>query len=197
MKKIKPKFQSRDFDFPKNAYIGCITVIDKTDRKRHLCLTRIFDNIEILRPYVLFVIDDLLKNESFVTPIYEGFYIKCGFSRYFPLKRAHWENKHEYEIDIFQKFRNDVNIVKYWKMSEVLVTPDGEIDGVEFYSFCISLFRNTANDDIDNYIKNSNHVVDVRAKNAAFYSLFKPVKINWLGYSKRNSGNKIDESLIN
>ncbi len=100
-------------------------------------------------------------------------------------------------MDIFQKFRNDVNIVKYWAMSEVLVTPDGEIDNIEFYSFCISLFKNTSNKDIDNYIKNSNHAVDVRAKNAAFYSLSKPVKINWLGNIKTASENKISENYIN
>ena len=66
-------------------------------------------------------------------------------------------------------------------MSELLVTPDGEIDGVEFFSFCVSLFKNTPSQDIDLYIKNSNHVVDTRAKNGALYEISKPESINWLG----------------
>jgi hypothetical protein len=197
VKKASLRFQSRDFDFPKNAYIGCVAMVDTSNKKRYLCLTRIFDNLEILRPYVLFVIDDLLKSAPYITPIYEGFYIKCRFSRFFPLNRSHWGKNHAFEMDIFQKFRNDVNIVKYWKMSEVLITPDGEIDGVEFYSFCISLFKNTENMDVDTYIKNSNHVVDIRAKNAAFYSLCKPIKINWLGNAKNYIANKISGNYIN
>lgn len=156
-----------------------------------------FDSLEILRPYVLFVIDDLSKSAPYITARYEGFYIKCNFSRHFPLKKSHWRNKRAFEMDIFQKFRNDVNIVKYWKMSEVLVTPDGEIDGVEFYSFCISLFKNTPKKDVNTYIKNSNHVVDIRAKNAAFYTLEKPVKINWLGSKNENVESIVIKKYIN
>ena len=100
-------------------------------------------------------------------------------------------------MDIFQKSRNDVNIVKYWKMSEVLVTPDGEIDDVEFYSFCVSLFKDTTEKDIDLYIKNSNHPVDIRAKYAAFYSLSKPEKINWLGNTKTTPVDRTSKYYIN
>ncbi len=100
-------------------------------------------------------------------------------------------------MDVFQKFRNDVNIIKFWKMSEVLITPDGEIDGVEFYSFCISLFKNTQDRDINTFIKNSGHIVDIRAKNAAFYELDKPVKINWLAGGKKTYSLNIIEDYIN
>lgn len=173
-------FQTREFNFPDNAYVGCIVLKDNTNKKRHICLTRIFTDIEILRTYVLFVVDDLSKENPNKPPVYDGFYIKCKLSRYFPLDKSHWKNRKTFKQNIFENFRNDVNILKYWGLSEILVTPDGEIDNVEFYSFCMSLFKNTDKKVIDALIKNSNHIVDTRAKNAAFYSLSKPVKINWL-----------------
>lgn len=197
MNKIKDKFQSRDFDFPKIVYIGCIYFVDKDGEKRHLCLTRIFDNVEILRPYVIFVIDDLFRNGNSSAPIFDGLYIKCEYSHLFPMKKSYWEDKSQFKMDTIQKFRNDVNILKYWKMSEVLVTPDGEVDGKEFYSFCISLFKNTEKKHLETFIKNSGQSVDIRAKNAAFYSLSKPVKINWLEDIKRVNDNKLDEKYIN
>ena len=197
MKKATFKYQSRDYKFPKTAYIGCVSINDSKNKRHSLCLTRVFEDLYILRRYVLFVIDDLTDSNKEITPIYEGSVIKCNYSRLFPLKRSHWGKRQALEMDLFQKFRNDVNIMKFWKMSEILVTPDGEIDGVEFFSFCISLFKGTPKKDIDLYIKNSNQVVDVRAKNGAFYTLDKPVKINWSGNSKKNTWAKITENYIN
>lgn len=197
MNKVKDKFQSRDFFFPKVVYIGCISVIDRERKKRRMCLTRIFDSIELLRSYVVFVIDDLYKTGNSKVPMFDGYYVKCEYSRLFPLKKAYWKNKGEFEMDIFQKFRNDTNILKYWKMSEVLVTPDGEIDGMEFYSFCISLFKNTPINYLETYIQNSNQSVDIRAKNAAVYSPSKPVKINWLEDIQRVNDKQLSEKYIN
>ena len=196
MKKVKFRFQSKDFNFPKTVYIGCIS-ISNNKKQKSLCLTRVFDSLDILKQYVLFVIDDLSKTSSGITPVYNGYFIKCEYSRLFPLKKNHWGGEPFVDMDIFQKFRNDVNIIKYFKMSEVLVTPDGEIDGVEFYSFCISLFKNTPVKDVDLFIKNSNHIVDVRAKNGAFYSLSKPVKINWQVGGNMIHRMKIIEDFIN
>lgn len=82
-------------------------------------------------------------------------------------------------------------------MSELLVTPDGEIDGVEFFSYCISLFKNTPSEDIDLYIKNTNHVVDIRAKNGALYAINKPVSINWLGRGSKNKLINPPDNYIN
>ena len=197
MKKATFKFQSRDFDFPETLYIGCIDIVDRNNKKQPIFLTRAFDNLEILKQYVLFVIDDLSQSSLGVSPIYKGTYIKCNISHLFPLNKLHWGGKLAIGIDALQKFRNDVNIIKYWKISEVMVTPDGEIGGMEFFSFCVSLFKGTQKADIDLYIKNSSHVVDVRAKNAAFYSLNKPVKVNWLAGRKNNYEVKIIEDYIN
>ena len=197
MKKVRSVYQSKDFDFPKSVYLGCININDKNNKKRFLCLTRVFEDMELLKQYVLFVIDDLSKSSSGITPSYTGKFIKCDFARFFPLKKTHWSGRSSIDMDIFQKFRNDVNIVKYWKMSELLVTPDGEIDGVEFFSFCISLFKNTPSEDIDLYIKNTNHVVDIRAKNGALYAINKPVSINWLGRSSKNKLINPPDNYIN
>jgi len=186
-----------DFRFPTTFYIGCISVSDPANKKHHLCLTRVFTSLEILRRYVLFVIDELKDSENNIAPLYEGSYIKCKFSRLYPLHKYHWRKRHLPEMDIFQKFRNDINIIKYWKMAEVLVTPDGEISDVEFYSFCFSLFKNTPDKDIDLLIKNSNQVVDKRARNAAFYEISKPVKTNWLAGGKKDLGLSVVEEFIN
>jgi hypothetical protein len=190
-------FQTREFVFPKTAFIGCIAFKDNTNKKRYVCLTRIFNDIEILRTYVLFVMEDLFKEDPNKSPVYEGYYVECKLSRYFSLNKTHWTNRGVFKKDIFENFRNDVNILKYWKISEILVTPDGEIDGVEFYSFCMSLFKNANKNVIDTFIKNSNHTVDARAKFAAFYSLSRPEKINWLNNIKVKVAKTFKENYIN
>ena len=82
-------------------------------------------------------------------------------------------------------------------MSEILVTPDEKIDHVEFYSLALSLFKNTPYRDIDLLIKNSDQAVDIKAKNAAIYSLGKPAKVDWLAGSKNIHDIKILEEYIN
>lgn len=141
MKKAIFKFQSKDFEFPKNTYIGCISIKDSNNKKHSLFLTRVFENLDILKRYVLFVIEDLSDSTSEITPLYNGFFIKCNLSRLFPLNKTHWGGKLDINTDILRKFRNDVNIIKFWKMSEVLVTPDGEIDGVEFFRSAFHFLR--------------------------------------------------------
>jgi hypothetical protein len=194
--KPKYKFHSKEFRFPERAYIGLISIEDPEGNKHSVCLTRVFDNFEVLKRYVLFVIDDFSKNSN-TAPSYNGFCIKADFSRLIPLKKQHWVEKKQINTNIFTKSRNDVNIIKYWKMSEIIVTPDGEIDNVEFFSFCFSLFKKTPSEDVDLIIRNSNHQVDMRAKNAAFYTLNKPVKINWVAGIKKSHEIKIIENYIN
>ena len=194
--KPKYKFQSKDFQFPEVAYIGFINIEDPEGKKNSVCLTRVFDNFEVLKRYVLFVLDDFSKNSD-TAPSYNGFYIKVNFNRLIPLKKQHWVGKKPIYPNIFNGSRNDLNIIKYWKMSEIIITPDGEIDNVEFFSLCFSLFKKTPSENVDLFIRNSNHKVDIRAKNAAFYTLNKPVKINWVAGIRKSHELKILENYIN
>ena len=194
--KHKDAFRSKDFRFPESAYIGFINIDDPEGVKHNVSLTRVFDNLDVLKRYVLFVIDDFSKNSN-TTPSYNGFYIKADFNRLIPLKKKYWIEKKQIDSNIFSKSKNDINIIKYWKMSEIIVTPDGEIDSVEFFSFCFSIYKNTPANDIELFIRNSNHNVDIRAKNAAFYTLNKPVKINWIAGTKKSREIHIIENYIN
>ena len=197
MKKIEQQFQSRDYRFPKIAYIGFVSVKVNDKRVYKVCLSRLFDNFEILKRYVLFVISEFSKSNDDFTLTYDGYFIKATFDRLFPLKKSHW-NARSVEIpDFHQRSKNDINIIKYWKMSEILVTPDEKIDHVEFYSLALSLFKNTSYRDIDLLIKNSDQAVDIKAKNAAIYSLGKPAKVDWLAGSKNIHDIKILEEYIN
>jgi len=194
----KPKsvFQSKEFQFPESAYVGFIDVEDPGGVKHSVSLARVFDNLEVLKRYVLFVLDDF-SNNSDTAPSYNGFFIKADFNRLIPLMKNYWIGKKTMSPNVFNKSKNDINIIKYWKMSEIIITPDGEIDNVEFFSFCFSLFKKTPAQDVDLLIRNSNHKVDIRAKNAAFYTLNKPVKINWIAGTKKSQEIKIIENYIN
>jgi len=75
-------------------------------------------------------------------------------------------------------------------MSEILITPDGQIDGAEYFSLCTAFFKNTPSCDVDLYMRNSNLAVDTSAKNAAYYTIDKPVKINWLEKRGVQTGEK-------
>lgn len=195
--KNKVQFQTKNFNFPESAYIACITLIDSTGHKHNACLTRVFENLDILKRYVLFVINDLTKSNAGFDFSYKGHLIKIKKDRFFPLQKSHWQKKKKDFNLLSAQYRNDVNIIKYWEMSELLVTPDGETNGLEFFSFCFSLFKNTQKSEIDFLIKNSEQSVDTRAKNAAFYILEKPVKINWLEGDQKTIVNRWVENYTN
>ena len=191
------QFQSKDFNFPKFVYVGCISIVDSAGHSHNACLTRVFDNLDILKRYALFVINDLSKSIEGIGFTYQGFLIKAKFNRLFSLNKTHWKQKSADHPLNAQNFRNDVNIIKYWEMSELLVTPDGESDGVEFFSFCVSLFKDTPDTEIDLFIKNSDHSVDTRATNAALYTLEKPEKIDWLENSHKFIAGNWEGNYIN
>lgn len=125
-----------------------------------------------------------IKRSGMVDCSFEGYYLKADFNRLFPLKKEYWNNKRKIELNFMQDYKNDEKLIKYWKMSEILVSPDGQINGTDYFSFGIPLFKNTPSKDVELYIKNLNLVVDTQAKHAAFYSLGKPIKTSWLEHHK-------------
>ena len=137
MGKSKDGFQIKEYIYPKQFYIACITLIDLNGRKLQACLTRVFKNLDILRQYVLFAANDIRNTELFDLT-FEGYYIKANFDRLFPLKKEYWSKDNNSKYDFWQNFRDDGKIVKYWKMSEVLVTPDGQINGNDYFSLAVS-----------------------------------------------------------
>ncbi len=197
MKKSLYKFQSKEFSFPKWAYVACIAFKLNGGKIHHACLTRVFENPEMLKRYVIFVLNDFSSEEDGIVPSYKGYLIKIKLDRKIPLTKKYWRKDSSFDKVFLRKFRNDVNIIKYWQMSEILVTPDGEIDGIEFFSFSLSIFKNSPVKDIELFIKNSGHVVDIRAKSAAFYSLKRPVKTDWLSGTRQTHELPTVERYIN
>lgn len=197
MRKIDLHYQTKDFDFPDILYVGVVAVTNLNGGRYLMCLNRVFGDPALLKQYVLFVVKDLNNSSESIRTLYKGLIIRCRLSSLFPLNKNHWKNKSKFNLDIFQKYRNDINIIKYWKMSEILVTPDGEVDGVTYFSYCLSMVKDTRKQDIDLFIKNSTHVVDIRARNAGLYLLEKPVKIDWLESVDNSLDTKVSPSFIN
>ena len=170
-------FCTREYSLPEQAYAGLFWTVSEEEKLLIHNMFQVYSDLESLisdaREYI-----SIIKEED-VTVLHEGMLLPLRLDRTFDLKEKYWKNP-SIDIDPFSKIVKNIEMLRFPTAYELLVTPAGQVENSEIFSFTFPFIVGDNQRDIEAFMLTSNHPVPTDAKNAGVYSISEPVGINWI-----------------
>jgi hypothetical protein len=194
MAKKSIKHLSREFDFPKNAYVCFLWILTRDRVKIPIPYQYIFTDVEKFREIALNLSAEL--SQASVVILDQSVIVPLKLEELYPLKRKYWKRP-TVEYGQWEQMQTFLKALRYWDAYKLVVTPIGVIDNTEYFSPAIPLLVSNIENDIEYFMQNSKHPVDETAKYAAIYSMGKPIGYDLLENSVFDTDSEAKDLVTN
>lgn len=196
-KKHDAEYCSLEPVFPKEAYILFLFVLHKDQAIGLVPLDGIYETVEEAADATHDVLQQLGETEHITVPE-ECLLVPITLHSLFPMKRGYW-SKPTLSYDQQLRVKAFSNVADCPSLYNLLVTPYlyDEMNDIWHLNATIPLVGDEHTNIIERFMKNSDQIVEPRAKYSAVYSLGDKLQFNWQTKEVKSIDQCDDELLGN